>query len=90
MNDYAFNVSDLTDGKLLVAGAVVGGFSIETPAGQLIIPAQKRSAAGVEVDLSGFEVAGNWKVRFFRGEPGRNTTGGISAREAMIYALTFG
>lgn len=90
MNDYTFSASDLVEGKLIVPGVVVGGFAIEDSSGQLVLVAQKRTSGGVEVDFSGFEVTGNWKIRFFRGEPGKNTTGGITETEALIYALTFG
>lgn len=90
MEDYPFTNSDLTDGKLIVSEAVVGGFSIEDNEGKLIMPSQKRITGGVEVELSAFTVSGSWRVRFFRGKPGENTTGGISSQDAMIYALTFG
>lgn len=90
MNDYIFSASDLVEEKLVILGAVVGGFAIEDSSGQLVLAAQKRTSDGVEVDLSEFEITGSWKVRFFRGEPGKNTTGGITETEALIYALTFG
>ena len=90
MNDYIFSASDLVEEKLVILGAVVGGFAIEDSSGQLVLAAQKRTPDGVEVDLSEFEITGSWKVRFFRGEPGKNTTGGITETEALIYALTFG
>lgn len=89
-DDYTFTESNLVDNKLTVKGAVVGGFALEDPSGQLILAAQKSSLEGVEVDLSGFDTKGNWKVRFFRGEAGKNTSGGISSNDALIYALMFG
>lgn len=90
MNDYTFSASDIVEGKLIVPGAVVGAFTIEDSSGQLVLAAQQRTSDGVEVDLSEFEIAGSWSVRFPRGEPGKNTTGGITETEALIYALTFG
>lgn len=89
MNDISFSKKDLIEGKLVVQNAVVGGFAIEDSFGQLVLVPQLRTFDGVEVDLSGFEIVGNWKVRFFRGEPGKNTTGGITSLEAIIYALIF-
>ena len=90
MNDFTFTFEDLDNGILLVQGTVVGGFAIEDGSGQLVLTAQRRTESGIEVDLSDFDIIGVWKVRFFRGDPGRNTSGGISSSEAMIYALIFG
>lgn len=90
MNDYTFTSNELTDGVLLVKGTVVGSFAIEDSSGQLVLTPQRRTESGIEVDLSDFVVDGVWKVRFFRGEAGKNTSGGISSKEAMIYALIFG
>ena len=90
MNDFSFTSSDLINGKLTIQGAIVGGFAIEDGSGNLVMPSQKSITNGVEVDFSRFNVQGTWRVRFFRGDPGRNTTGGISPSEAMIYAMVFG
>lgn len=90
MNDYTFSASDLVEEKLVILGAVVGGFAIEDSSGQLVLAAQKRTPDGVEVDFSRFNVSGSWRIRFFRGDPGTNTSGGIGSSEAMMYALLFG
>lgn len=90
MQDITFTNSDLNDNKLFIQGVVVGGFAVEDNASQLIIPPQKRSGNGVEIDFSEFNVSGSWRIRFFRGDPGTNTSGGISSSEAMMYALLFG
>ena len=90
MEDIYFSSENLSNNCLFIPGSILGGFSIEDSSGQLVLAAQKRTPDGVEVDLSEFEITGSWKVRFFRGEPGKNTSGGITETEALIYALTFG
>lgn len=90
MEDFSFTADDLTEGRLLVRDAVVGGFALEDSAGNLVLAAQRRVSDGVEADLAGAVVSGTWKVRFFHGEAGRNTSGGLTAAEAVMYALTFG
>jgi len=91
MNDYTFTLAELSsEGILTVPVTTVGSFAIEDGTGQLVLTPQRKTESGIEVDLSDFNVVGVWKVRFFRGEAGKNTFGGISSTEAMIYALVFG
>lgn len=90
MEDISFTQSNLTNNKLILQNAVVGGFAVEDNTGQLVIPPQKRTGELLEVDFTGFTIQGTWKIRFFQGEPGVNTTGGISSNEAILYALLLG
>lgn len=90
MQDIQFTISNLVDNKLIVPNTVVGGFAVEDSIGQLVLVPQARIGTDVELDFTGLSVTGMWKIRFFRGEAGSNTTGGISSSEAMMYALLLG
>lgn len=90
MTDFPFSSTDLVNGKLEIPGAALGGFSVEDAAGNAVYPYQRRISTGVEVDFTDYGVTTNWWIRFFRGEPGINTTGGITESEAIMYALIFG
>lgn len=99
MNDISFNSTQVINGasyasmssnKLIIQGATVGCFAIEDSSGKLILAPQTKIGDSVEVDLTGFAIgSGVWHVRFPRGEPGQNTSGGINSSEAIMYALLF-
>ena len=98
MEDVIFNSSGVISGQgnfssgiLTLTGVRVGCFSLEDEEGNLIYTAQKQVGQNAQIDLSMFEIGeAVWKVRFPRGQNGKNTSGGISDKEAILYSLIFG
>lgn len=90
MEDVKFTSADLTNGKLVLQGVQVGSFSIEDENGWLVLAPQRRTNSGVEIDLSSFDIEGEWMIRHLKGHDGLNTTGGIDSYEALLHAIVFG
>ena len=100
MNDISFNseqvisgssYSSISNGVLTISGATVGCLAIEDNNGRLVYAPQTQKDGYVEIDLSQFIIGNSvWHIRFPRGEPGINTSGGISLNDAVLYSLIFG
>ena len=71
--DVLFDLSDLTENKLIIPDCYVGDFAVTDNNGYRVMPDEAQSGLNVIVDFTGFSIVGTWKVHFTSISTGRNS-----------------
>lgn len=71
--DILFDLSDLTENKLIIPDCYVGDFAVTDNNGYRVMPDEAQSGSNVIVDFTGFSIAGTWKVHFTSISTGRDS-----------------
>ena len=65
-DDIEFTSSDLSDDKYIINNAKIGEFAVIDNDGYLIMPDEIQEGNNVEIDFTGFDVVGTWKILFIK------------------------